>query len=208
MTLLASRDNHGVRQRWGTPAAYVAGVEALSGTVVALDVCAEEWSAKAPSYLGPGGVREDALADDVWWPQLAIVGAKHVEPNGRPIAAWGNYPFGNITPFVDRSLEFADKLLTWAHVPPRTDTEWWRKLTDARGPDGDPLAHLTVITGRVLHDIPPDAPEDMKKKGNKQPQGGVVLWQIGGGPGRLPEGLNYASIMTHGAAELARRAAA
>ena len=187
----------GRRDHWGTPHEIVAGIEAISNTVVVLDVCAEEWSAKAPTWLGPDGFFEDALDEASGWSQAAVVGAKHVRPEGRTIAAWMNPTFSFIDPWTAKALVSAPRLLTWALVPPRTERNWWRELVDAHD-----RAWLTHITGRIEF-IPPAGISN-----DAGAMGGVVIWQIGGERPLLPEAINRGTLEAHGRAELERRNAA
>lgn len=171
------------RQCWATPAALVRGVERLSGVPIILDVCAKEWSAKAPAWLGPGSpIAEDGLTADWWGLAMAAVPLASVR------AAWCNPPFASIDPWVETALAAASRsrgMVTWLLVPARTDRPWWTKLVLA------PAARLTCIEGRVTF----DPPEGINLS---QPGSGVVLWQVGGSKRLMPPAIHLTAIMEAG----------
>jgi len=143
------------RQRWATPPAAVYNLERLLDVRVALDVCAEPWSAKASRWYGPV---EDGLTSP--WD----VG---------PLQAWFcNPPFAYIDPWVDRALRVSTPGLLW--LPPRTDRPWWHRLLVA----GE--ARPIYIEGRIPHELPPELVQVYAGKGKRRtgPGGGIVVWAI------------------------------
>lgn len=168
-----SRPVGDVSDAWATPADFVLGLglvrllpggAGFSGFVPTLDVCAEAWSAKAPRYYGPGGEREDALAE--LWPEDE--------------EKWDNPPFSCIDPWAWASLEAAGPRLgagcTMHLIPPRTDRPWYHEIAKAEEAG---QAFRTILLGRLEFAPPPGV-----KGGNVG--GGVELWQVGGHRRRLP----------------------
>ena len=139
-----------LRQAWATPSAFVRGLERVAGVRVALDLCAEATTAKAPVWFGPGsphGVTDTLLDDWSWGAGLA-----YCNPDFARKGQWANLVLGSQVP-------------TWFLVPPSTDQEWFSTLTNS------PRAHLHILRGRLRFDPPPGiAPS--------APNGPVVLWSV------------------------------
>lgn len=153
------------RQRWGTPAIAVRSLSRIVQAPITLDVCAEKWSAKAPTYFGPGGLSGDAFTVPSW----ARVAASGV--------AFCNPPFILIAPWVSRLLAECARAraagrppplraLLW--IPPRTDQAWWHWLLRGGKDRRTTYCRPIYVKGRVEHDLPPELAELYARKPKKR----------------------------------------
>lgn len=166
------------RQRWATPEWLVQAIERQSGLEITLDVCAEQWSRKAPEWLGPGSpLGEDALSVRSWW---EVASGSHAPAR----ALWCNPPFGSIEPWVQRArsevlraLSHQQRCGIWLLVPARTWCDWYSVL---RGMERAHLAHRTTIDGGRIPFIPPDGIRA------SSPMGSCELWWMSAHGRALP----------------------
>lgn len=186
------------RQRWATPEWLVRSVERWSGAPVVMDVCAEEWSRKAPEWLGPGSpLGEDALSVRSWW---EVASGSHAPAR----ALWCNPPFGDIEPWVQRahwevmqlfSSECRQRCGIWLLVPPRTWCDWYSCL---RSMERAHLAHRTTIDGGRIAFEPP------RGVAASSPMGSCELWWVSQHGRALPSVVSLRD-MKSGAASVAER---
>lgn len=109
-----------------------------------LDVCAEPWNTKCPSYFTEA---DDGLSQP--WTVAAASGA-----------AWCNPPYGarNITKWLVKAIEESRARLvtTVLLLPSTTDVKWFHDYVwneDARS--FYPWAECRFVKGRILFDPPP-----------------------------------------------------
>ena len=117
------------RQRWGTPRHVPQNIRRLFGDewTLGLDVCAEEWSAKARRWFGPGSsLGEDCFAvgktpkaQSEVWIDHATGGAVFCNPQFNTIPRWVDVL--RCVPEVR-----GGKAILWG--PTRSDQGWWREL--------------------------------------------------------------------------------
>ena len=108
----ASMARHRSEQSVSTPKDLIDAVVGRFGPI-SWDLAAEPTNAKAPRWLGPGGIHEDALK--VAWHTLA---------HGENL--WLNCPFGDIRPWVEKCAEESRsgaRILLL--VPASVDSNWY-----------------------------------------------------------------------------------
>jgi hypothetical protein len=153
-----SRGRGAARQTWATPWHLIDAVNRVArrGRTIDLDVCAEQWSAKAPRWYGPGStLAQDGLRAD--WSAHCTV-------------AWCNPPYASIGPWVDKAVGQSEYgIVVRLLIPPRCDRDWYHLLVEL---SGDGRAHRTVLERRVAF-VPPDGVRSSSAPGP------VELWTIG-----------------------------
>lgn len=165
------------RQRWGTPRHVPQNLQRLFGDEwrLGLDVCAEEWSAKASRWFGPGSsLGEDCFAVGGTSRYQAEVWVDHAAGG----VVFCNPQFNTIPRWVDVLRCIPEvrggKAILWG--PTRSDQGWWwelRKLARAG------KSRLVEVNGRVNHECPPPLAEAYTRAGKRPfgerwPHGSVV----------------------------------